>query len=166
MIFMNNAIDIIDIENAHIMWRNFSGKADKFNREEERNFGVIIDDPEMAERLKADGWNVKHTNPRNEDDEPVAYLKVKINYRKYPPKIFLITKRKKTLLDEDTVGELDMAEIRNVDVIISPYHYDVRGKTGISAYVKVMYVTIEEDIFASKYDFDDDVLDPDGHLPL
>jgi hypothetical protein len=154
------------VENAHIAFRNFSGKESKFNRAGNRNFSVIFD-KETGEDLKEQGWNVGILKPRDEYDEPSYKLAVSVQYGKFPPKIYMVSGRKKTLLDEHTVGTLDFAEIDNVDLVIRPYNWEVNGKTGVKAYVQTMYVQIREDKFAAKYDFEDfdDPID-DGDAPF
>ena len=141
----------LNIENAHIMFKNFAGKGDQFNRAGDRNFCVRIDDPDFARRLRNEGWNVKQLRPRDEEDEGTYYIQVKVSYRVIPPKIYMIAGKSKVLLDEDSVNTLDFAEIRNADLIITPYNWEINGKKGVKAYLKTAYITIEQDVFAAKY---------------
>ena len=154
---MAKNIENIKIENARIVFRNLSGKPDKFNPQGgKRSFSVVIEDPEFANELKREGWNIKQFNPSpDSDEEPAHFISVKVSYNNIPPHIYLCTSKNKTLLNEDTVGQLDYAEISNVDIVITPYQYEMSGRTGISAYVKTMYVTVVEDEFASKYEYYD-----------
>ena len=143
--------DVLVLEDATILYRNFSGTAGPYNREGERSFSVIIDDAATAERLANDGWNIKVRDPREEGDDPILYLDISVNYKYRPPTIFMITSKGRQLLVEDLVGTLDWADITNVDLSVRPYAWDVNGKQGIKAYLASLYVKVEEDYLAAKY---------------
>lgn len=142
----------IVVENARIGFKNFSGKEGQYNPAGRRNFCLFFDDENLVKKLIDDGWNVRFLKPRDEDDKPAAYLQVSVSFENYPPKIVLVTSKGKTSISEDEVNMLDWAEITNVDLIVRPYNWTVNGKSGTKAYLKAMYVTIEEDEFATKYD--------------
>lgn len=159
--YINNIV----LENAQIRFRNFSGKEGKFNPPGKRNFCVFLDE-DLADALAADGWNIKQLNPRDIEEAPQNYIQVTVNYGVIQPKIWLVTSKGKTMLDEANVNILDWAEIENVDLVIRPYIWEVSGKSGVKAYVKSMYVTIAEDEFDNKYvDTPDSAVNSIGSIP-
>lgn len=146
---------VIEIENARIGFRNFSGKQGRFNPAGSRNFCVFLDD-DLAKTLAKDGWNIKYLDPLEAEDPPQPYLQVAVAYTNYPPKIMLIKNRSdggdtRTYLDEGSVNVLDYADIETVDLIIRPYNWNVNDKKGVKAYIKSMYVVIRTDRFEEKY---------------
>jgi len=56
------------IEDAELIFRNFSGKAGKYNVDGERNFAVLLPE-DVAQQMLADDWNVKWLEPREEGKE-------------------------------------------------------------------------------------------------
>lgn len=140
---------ILQIDDARIIYRNFSGEGSKFNREGDRNFSLIIPDQELADKLVAQGWNVKIREPREEGDDPFIHLPVKVKFNDRGPNVYLQSGGRRVKLDEESISCLDNVDIVNVDMDIRPYDWEVNGKTGRTAYLHSMCVTQEVDRFAS-----------------
>ena len=142
--------DILQIDDARIVYRNFSGTGSKFNREGDRNFAVVIPDQDMADELVNRGWNVKIKPPRDEDDAPFMFLPVKIKFNERGPKVYLQSGEKTVELDEEGIDCLDDVDILGVDLDIRPYDWEVNGKRGRTAYLQSIHVVQEIDRFAAR----------------
>lgn len=149
----NNGRTVL-IEDAVIGFKNFAGKVGPYNKNGERDFVVFLD-PEVAEQLEKEEWNIKWPKPNDdippEEDTRKPYFNVKVEFGDWPPKAVMIVGETATLLDEDRIAELDTAEIVNVDLEINPYHWQVNGKQGVKAYLKAIYATLDTSGFAAKY---------------
>ena len=142
---------ILQIDDARIVYRNFSGLGSKYNREGDRNFAVVIDDEAIADSLVDEGWNVKIKPPREEGDSPFMYLPVKVKFNDRGPNVYLATGNRMTKLDEESISCLDDVDILSVDLDIRPYDWEVNGKEGRTAYLQSIKVTQELDRFAGVY---------------
>ena len=143
--------NVLQIENARIIFRNFAGVASKFNREGDRNFSVIIPNQEICDELLDAGWNVKIKPPREDGEEPFMYLPVKIKFNNRGPAAYVRSGDKVTRLNEDTISMLDEIDIASVDMDLRPYDWEVNGKTGRSAYLEAIDVMQNVDRFAARY---------------
>lgn len=142
---------VLQIEDARIIYRNFSGVGSKYNREGDRNFAVIIPNDEIKDQLVNDGWTIKIKPPREEGEEPFMYLPVKIKFNNRGPNVYVVSGNKVTRLTEDTIGMLDEIDILSVDMDLRPYDWEVNGKVGRSAYLQALNVTQNIDRFGAKY---------------
>ena len=142
--------DILQIDDARIVYRNFSGTGSKFNREGDRNFAVVIPDQDVVDELVNRGWNVKIKPPRDEDDTPFMFPPVKIKFNERGPKVYLQSGDKMVELDEESIDCLDDVDILSVDLDIRPYDWEVNGKQGRTAYLQSIHVVQEVDRFAAR----------------
>ena len=147
-----NDLEIADA-NVKWAWSHFDGRKDTFNEEGDYNFTISLD-PEMAKELLTipDGWAIKVHEPREEGDPPEYTLKVKISYRYEQPAIYIIKGDRRMRAEESDLPGIKRSTCEQLDVIIQPSRW-VRpnGETGVTAYVREMYVKIRESRFAAQY---------------
>ena len=141
---------IIQIDEARIIFRNFSGEGSKFNREGDKNFSVLIDDQDIYDALVEQGWNIKIKPPRDEGDVPFMHLPVKVKFNDRGPNVYLKSGNNQIELDEDSISCLDNIDIIDVELDIRPYDWEVNGKTGRTAYLHAMRVTQRVDRFSAE----------------
>lgn len=157
-----NMLQIDKIDGRQIIFKNFEGRGDKFNREGDRNFSLRIDDPDTADAMIEKGWNVRIKEGRDEDEGPFMRLPIKVKFTNYGPDVYLRTGDRVNKLNEESIACLDNIEIDSVDMDIRPYDWDVNGRTGRTAYLQSMEVVQRIDRFAARYA----VSENDGRLPF
>lgn len=163
--------NVLQINDARIIFKNFRGEGGKFNKEGERNFallitGGLIDDgsgqrevtaEEMADALMNDvnrlrsGWNVKIKAPREEGDSPFIYLPVKVRFNERGPQVYIESGNSHRRLSEETVALLDDIDIASVSLDIRPYDDEINGNPFRAAYLQSMKVIQNIDRFAAEY---------------
>ena len=144
----------ITIRNAQVDPRtaNFSGipRGPK-DREGDRHFLIRLD-PELAEELEAQGWNVKWTKakPDHPEWEPYPYIKVKINYnRRKKPSVYMVTRKNNILLDENSIERLEGCYFEKVDVTLENIYYSTYDQYSIA--LDIGFFTIEPNELYDEY---------------
>ena len=62
-----------------------------------------------------------------------------------PPALYMVNKFGKMLVDEEDLKMFDESDLANVDLILNPYNWKYHNDTGIKAYLKKMYATLNTD---------------------
>lgn len=136
-------------------FRNFSARESFGNNRITFCVELRDDDPNMfygdrplrIEDLTEDGWNVKVLQPRDEDEEPIYYIQVNVQYItrtgdpvKNPPRVVITDDKGKDELDQNSIAELDNDNIVDARMIIRPFEYKP-GK--VSAKLKTLFVKVD-----------------------
>lgn len=152
-------LPLLVIEDLEYMYStNFEGRAEKYNDAGNRYFNAKIN-PEIAEALARDGWNIKwtkpgknHPNPSEHIAEP--YVEVTVGYKFRPPTIVMIRDDRPTPITESTVSLLDSTEFSKIDVVIRAVRWEQdNGNSGYKAWLKSFYGTVEMDDLDRKYSY-------------
>lgn len=146
-------IENVELPDANVKWgfSHFDGRADTFNDEGDHNFTLILPE-ETALELDRIGWNIKKMDPYEEGDPPEYLFKIKISYKYEAPMIYLIKGERKFRADEKDLRDIKRTTVEQLDVIVTPSRWVNGQRSGISAYVKEMYVKISQSRFAREYE--------------
>lgn len=132
---------LIEISNAKILWKNFTGELGFYNKEGGRNFCLVLSDDASVNFFKQNGYSVAVKSSGVEVGEFIRYLKVKLKFNNGKPIITLKSNNKTISVDGNLISVLDSIKIKSVDMSIKPYHWELpNGENGQIAYLSNMTV--------------------------
>jgi hypothetical protein len=163
-------LPLLTIEDLEFIYNtNFAGEhRPPYDKEGERYFNAKIN-PEIAEQLDRDGWNVKwskpgQNHPNPDEFVPEPYIVVSIGFKFRPPTILLIRNDRPTVITEKTCGILDSTEFEKVDVTIrARYWQNEQGGSGYKAWLAEFYGHVRMTELGEKYAY---LLDSTGGSEL
>lgn len=159
-------INDLELRDVQVKWpfSHFDGRKDTFNEEGDHNFTIVLD-PDYARELMEipNGWNIKEREGREEGDPSEYTLKIKISYKYEQPAVYLLKGNKRFRASEEDLADIKRSTCEQIDLIASPSRWVQPDRTGVTAYVKEMYVKIRESRFAEEYSSYEDA---DGPGPV
>ena len=117
---MANVIEIHNLTNNDIMFRNFEGVQTEKNNAGNRNFVVRLS-IEQANDLEKAGFYIKMSKP-DKDGNQFPYVKVNVNMdSKWPPEFEIYTNKGRVEYGADEIKALDRATIVGADIECNSY---------------------------------------------
>ena len=170
---MANHNNELVLENVRIVYPNFkgapaqimiNGKNREVNTDGSRKSNVTLD-PMVAQELLEQGFNVKL--PTEENPNRAPYLPIVLskgpNVQQWV-RIALVDNGNGRFLDITDPNQLamldDITPGCRVNAVLSPYYWDVDGKSGITAYTKKLYIYLDDvdpELAPSKLGFEKDI---------
>ena len=163
--FPTDVLTLRRVEVLRTPFRNLEGRPTKFNPAGGHRYFNIKLDADTAVELEQEGWKVRTLPSRDEQEEPLRFLEVKVSYKGRPPRIVKVTPVGKEALPEELVGLLDSADLEYVDLTIRPYVYDRETAEFCTAYLQTAYFHIKMDELDLEYameEVEDTEDEPDG----
>ena len=148
-----NKLQIENLRNRDIIYRNFAGRITQFNKNGNRKFTIAID-PDVAARLEKAGWNIKRRPSKNDENEEFCTLEVRVRFDLSfaRPRIKQFTRGGSVNINEDNVSNFDDAEFETADVVLRQYLWtNPAGESGVSAQLAEMYVRLNEGVLEGKW---------------
>lgn len=171
--------NLLEIENAQILFKNFSGREKTamvrgsqrvVNEEGKRNFNVVLDpeksdiywngekvtNPDFGQELANLGFNVSVKPGKEEGEGPQYRLPVHVAFDQIAPEIYLVTGHNKVKLDDQSIACLDTADIVSADLSINNGRSYIGndGQEKVKAWCNKGFFVIAQSRFDSKYDFE------------
>ena len=140
-------LEIFDVLGEELRWKNFEGREDKWGNAR-RNFSIRLPE-DVAQQLHEDGWNIQYLD----SDKYDPGLKVSLTFNYKALEIFQISGengKRMRKLDEETVCNLDYAEIDHCDIIINARTSDQYD--GISAGLETMWIYLKRNDLKDRYE--------------
>jgi len=107
------------LKNEDIYFKNFSGAKGTYNDEGDRNFAIWIPEEEVDDLIER-GFNIKRVKKETSPNFGRPYLKALVRLTWRPnPKIFKLTSKNITKLDEESIGDLDFMIFDDISLKIT-----------------------------------------------
>jgi hypothetical protein len=152
-------LPLFSIEDVKFIYRtNFAGEErPPYDDAGDRYFNAGIPDEETAQRMLADGWNVKWTSPSKTatpeviaEFVPEPFIVVHLGFKFRAPQIILIRDGKPSVITEKNTSLLDSTDFEGVDIVVRARRHEMNGG-GYKAWLAEFYGTVKLSDMGKKY---------------